>query len=253
MRKKVLITGGGKRIGAALVRAFAENGWQVCIHVNRSTAEAAGLIAQLPNPDWHSVTQCDFSLPENRQAWLKNLECFDLIIANASCYRLTGVNEEESPENRQRYWQVNYHAVLELIEFQQKNLPENRPASAIIMLDCDVLNPDGGIKEFTEVPPGVDSYLASRIALAHQLPGIARRYAPDLRINAIAPGPVLPPVNCATKGMTVILNKVPMHRPAAVEDIVSTALFLQKNTSMTGSIIAVDGGMHLGVKNPERL
>ena len=253
MRKKVLITGGGKRIGAALVRAFAEDDWQVCIHVNHSTAEAAELILQLKNPGLHTVTQCDFNLPEERKIWLKTLEKFDLIIANASCYRLTGANETETPENRQRYWQVNYHTVLELIEFQQQNLPANRPAAAIIMLDCDVLNDDGGIKEFTEPAPGIDSYLASRIALAHQLPALARKYAPALRINAIAPGPVLPPVNCVTKGMTVILNKVPMHQPVAVDDIVNTALFLQKNNSITGSIIAVDGGMHLGVENQERL
>ena len=248
MQKKVLITGGGKRIGAALAKAFAENDWQVCIHVNKSAAEASELISQFKNPDRHTITQCDFNLPGVRQEWLKNLGKFDLIIANASCYRLTKANETETLENRQRYWQVNYHTVLELIEFQKNNLPESSPASMIVMLDCDVLNADGGIKEFAEVPTGVDSYLASRIALANKLPVLARKYAPVLRINAIAPGPVLPPVDCAAKGMTVILNRVPMHQPVAVEDIVNTALFLQKNNSMTGSIIAVDGGMHLGVE-----
>ena len=248
MQKKVLITGGGKRIGAALAKAFAENDWQVCIHVNKSVAEASELISQLKNPAWHTITQCDFNLPGVRQEWLKNLGKFDLIIANASCYRLTKANETETLENRQRYWQVNYHTVLELIKFQKNNLPENSPASMIVMLDCDVLNADGGIKEFAEVPTGVDSYLASRIALANKLPALARKYAPALRINAIAPGPVLPPVDCATKGMTVILNKVPMHQPVAVADIINTALFLQKNSSVTGSIIAVDGGMHLGVE-----
>ena len=245
MLKKVLITGGGKRIGAALCRAFAEQDYQLFIHVNNSIAEARQLQNELKNPDWHQITQCDFNNPADRQNWLNTLPAFDLVIANASCYRLTGRGETETPENRQRYWQVNYHSALELIEFQQKNLPEDRPASFIILLDCDVLESDGGIKKFVEPPAGTDSYLASRIALANKMVELAKSAAPAQRINAIAPGPVLPPVDCATKGMTVILEKVPMHQPVGVNEIVNTAVFLAENPSLTGAIIPVDGGMHL--------
>ena len=245
MAKKVLITGGGKRIGAALCRAFAGKDYQVYIHVNNSAAEAEKLLCELKNPAWHQITRCDFSDQTARQNWLKTLPEFDLLIANASCYRLTKRGETESVENRQRYWQVNYRTTLELIEFQQKNLPENLPASAIIMLDCDVLESDGSIRKFVEPPVGVDSYLASRIALANQLPALAKKLAPALRLNAIAPGPVLPPVDCSTKGMTVILEKVPMNQPVGVNEIVNTAIFLAENPSLTGTIIPVDGGMHL--------
>ena len=52
-------------------------------------------------------------------------------------------------------------------------------------------------------------------------------------------------VDCATKGMTVILEKVPMHQPVGVNEIVNTAVFLAENPSLTGTIIPVDGGMHL--------
>lgn len=245
MPKRVLITGGGKRIGAALVKAFAENDWQVFIHVNNSVCEAEKLVTELKNPALHTITRCDFNDPTARQEWRQTLPVFDLVICNASCYRLTKRGEAESPENRQRYWQVNCCSTLELIDFQAKNLPENRPASVIVLLDCEVLKSDGGIKEFVEPPPGVDSYLASRIALTHELPELARKYAPKLRINAIAPGPVLPPVDCATKGMTVILDKVPMHQPVGVSEIVNTALYLAENPSITGAVIPVDGGMHL--------
>ena len=245
MLKKVLITGGGKRIGAALCRAFAEQNYQLFIHVNNSIAEAQQLKNELKNPDWHQITQCDFNNPSERQNWLNTLPAFDLVIANASCYRLTGRGETETLENRQRYWQVNYHSTLELIEFQQKNLPGARPANFIILLDCDVLESDGGIKKFIEPPAGTDSYLASRIALANKLQELAKSAAPAQRINAIAPGPVLPPVDCATKGMTVILEKVPMHQPVGVNEIVNTAVFLAENPSLTGTIIPVDGGMHL--------
>ena len=95
MQKKVLITGGGKRIGAALAKAFAENDWQVCIHVNKSAAEASELISQFKNPDRHTITQCDFNLPGVRQEWLKNLGKFDLIVSNPPY--ITSLDMEDLP------------------------------------------------------------------------------------------------------------------------------------------------------------
>ena len=253
MSCRVLVTGGGKRIGAALVRAFASEGCEVVIHANTSAAEAEILRQSLPDPEKHSVTVCDLSDPAARKVWIKSLPAFDLVINNASCYRLTKRGEKEKSADRERYWQVNYLAVLEIIEHQKKLLPAGAEAVCINLLDCDVLTPQHGIKPFAEPPPGVDSYLATRIKLAHKLQELAREYAPHLRITAIAPGPVLPPVDCPTPGMTVILDKVPLHRPVRVEDITATALYLWRNKSLTGTIVPVDGGMHLGVEKSSKM
>lgn len=253
MSRRVLITGGGKRIGAALVKAFADEGFDVFIHVNTSAAEAEALRQTLPNAEKHCVTVCDLSDPAKRKAWLETLPGFDLVINNASCYRLTKRGEKEKFSDRQRYWQVNYSAVLEIIEHQKKLLLSGGEAVCINFLDCDVLTPQSGIKPFAAPPPGVDSYLATRIKLAHKLQDLAREYAPDMRITAIAPGPVLPPVDCAAKGMMVILDKVPLHRPVRVEDITATALYIWHNKSLTGTIVPVDGGMHLGVEKPAQM
>jgi len=247
--KTVLITGGAKRIGAALVRAFAGRNWRVCIHCNQSRTEAESLLRSLDASRQHWISCCDLSDPVRRKAWLDGLPGFDLVINNASCYRLTPKDCREKASDRERYWQVNYHAPLEIIAHQQKHLAAGCRALAITLLDCDVLNPEQGIKEFTLPEDGVDSYLATRIALAHKLMQLARSCAPGLRIGAIAPGPVLPPVDCVTAGMTVILDKVPMHQVVGVQEIVNTALFLQDNPSLTGVIVPVDGGMHLGCEN----
>lgn len=253
MSKRVLITGGGKRIGAALVKAFAAEGFEVVIHANTSAAEAEKLRQSLPDAAQHSVTVCDLSDPAARKVWLDTMPAFDLVINNASCYRLTRRGEKEKAADRERYWQVNYLAILEIIEHQKKLLSSGSEAVCINFLDCDVLTPQHGIKAFAEPPPGVDSYLATRIKLAHRLQELAREYAPHLRITAIAPGPVLPPVDCATPGMTVILDKVPLHRPVRVEDITATALYLWHNKSLTGTIVPVDGGMHLGVEKSSKM
>ena len=241
MLNRVLITGGGKRIGAALVRAFAELDFEVYIHCHRSQKAAEELRSQLQDPDRHSIVNIDLSSAE-RSKYLSELPPMDLVINNASCYRLTKAGESESAQNRQLYWQVNYFAPLEVIQWQKNSHPGK--SLAITMLDCDVLDPAGGVKEFVEAPAGVDSYLSTRIKLARKLLELARSNAPQ-RIAAIAPGPVLPPVNCPTAGMTRILDRTVTKRPVGVNEIVNTALYLWQNPALTGVIIPVDGGMHL--------
>ena len=244
MKKSVLITGGGKRIGAALVRKFAELEFAVYIHVNQSRQAAEELRKELKNPACHHIVECDLSDPAARRNMIDTLPAMDLVINNASVYRLTPPGNRETAENRERYWQVNYNAPLEIITHQQ-TAARGRKTVAITVLDCDVLNPDGGIKIFEPVPEGVDSYLATRIALAHKIVELARTAAPLQRLAAIAPGPVLPPVNCTAKGMTIILERVVTGEPVGVQEVVNTAVFLWQNPSLTGVIIPVDGGMHL--------
>jgi len=242
--RRALITGGGRRIGAELVKRCAALGFEVHCHVWRSQAAAQELLAQLPGKN-HQLSCCDLSSPEDRQNWLKTLPGFDLVINNASCYRLTPAGGSEKASDRQRYWQVNYHAPLEIIAHQKNLLRHGRNALAITLLDCDVLEPDGGLKPYSEVPVGTDSYLATRIALAHKLLELSKEYAPALRLDAIAPGPVLPPVDCVGPGMTRILQKVPMQSSVGVEEIANAAEFFWRNPALTGVILPVDGGMHL--------
>ena len=243
---QVLITGGGRRIGAGLVKRCAESGFAVTIHVWRSMEEAAALKNTLPNADWHQISCCDLSDPTARKKWLDELGDFDLIINNASCYRLTAPGKAETAEDRQRYWQVNYLAPLEIIARQLQSLRDRKSAGLVInMLDSDILNANGGLKYAEEPPAGVDSYLYSRIMLGHMTQALAAEAAPYLRVVGIAPGPVLPPVNCTTGGMTKILDRVPMHQPVSVEEIANSMEFFWKNPSLTGVILPVDGGMHL--------
>lgn len=244
---RALVTGGARRIGAELVRRCAELDFAVTIHAWRSGNEAAELIKTLPNSKLHSVSCCDLSDPAARRKWLSELGHIDLVINNASCYRLTPAGEMESPENRQRYRQVNYLAPLEIINHQLGSVQQNKllPSIAINLLDCDVLDASGGIKPADEPPSGVDSYLYSRILLAYMTKKLAATAAPQLRINAIAPGPVLPPVNCTTGGMTRILDRVPLHRQVGVTEIADAVEFFYRNASLTGVILPIDGGMHL--------
>lgn len=245
-KPRALVTGGGKRIGAAIVRRLAELNFAVTIHVLNSRSEAGELIKTLPDSGQHSVTVADLSIPQERQQWLASLPGFDLAVNNASVYRLTAPGTEESARARERYWQTNYLAPLEITDhLLQKLSPSRQQALVVNLLDCDILTPDGGLKAAVEPPSGMDSYLYSRIMLGRMTKVLAAEKALALRINAIAPGPVLPPVNCSTPGMTRILDSVPLHRPAGVEEIADAVEFFWKNPSLTGVILPVDGGKHL--------
>ena len=203
------------------------------------------MLATLPEKSHARVTCCDLSDPAERKCWLATLPGFDLVINNASCYRLTAAGECECASIREHYWQVNYYAPLEIIQHQLTHLPPGASGVCVTLLDCDVLTGNGGLKECCEVPEGTDSYLSTRIALGHKLLHQSKEFAPHLRLNCIAPGPVLPPVNCTTPGMTRILERVPLRRSVGPEEIANAVEFFWRNTSLTGVILPVDGGMHL--------
>ncbi|MBE6370186.1 MAG: SDR family NAD(P)-dependent oxidoreductase [Lentisphaerae bacterium] len=243
---RALVTGGGKRIGAELVRKCAEMGFAVHIHVWQSQTEAAELKATLKNSHLHHVTLCNLENAQARAAWLKTLPAFDLIVNNASVYRLTPADGVETPEIRQRYWQVNTCAPLEIIQSQLHHPDRHdRPLLAVNLLDCEILTPHGAIRQYHEPAPGEDSYLSTRIYLAYALQDLALKHAPQLRVNSIAPGPVLPPVNCKTAGMTKILDRVPMKKPVHTSEITAALNLFWHNPSLTGVILPIDGGMHL--------
>ncbi len=244
-----LVTGGGRRIGATLVRRCAEMGFAVWIHARNSVAEAEALRTRLPHPERHCVTVCDLGDPAARTDWLATLPNFALVVNNASVYRLTATGEPETAEQRNRYWEVNFEAPLAIIQHQfdlQPTPSGGAAALAVNLLDADILNATGGLDAAHPVPAGADSYRATRAALGLATLRLGKMLAAKLRVNGIAPGPVLPPVDCPGPGMVKILAKVPTRHPVGVEEIAGALEFFWRTPSATGVILPVDGGMHLG-------
>lgn len=215
--KRVLITGGALRIGRAVCITFAEAGAQIIIHCNTSLAAAQELLNILPGTD-HQIQQCDLNSPDEL---LSRCGQIDILINNASVYRLENDSEE-------KYMQVNFHAPLSLMkQFTAQNLDE------------------GCIINFLDAMENESFYSKSKQALCAATLTAAVEYAPKIRVNAIAPGPVLPPVSHKGPGMREILKEVPMGRQIPLKDITDACLFLVQNDSLTGQIIYVDGGQHL--------
>ena len=223
--KHVVVTGGALRVGAAVVRAFAAAGARVTVHCRKSRAAAEKLAAEL-GPE-HRVVCADFSSGAAGAAelWSKLDAPVDVLVNNASCYRL-------SESERFLYDRVNCEAPLELMRrFAAQELAEG---AVVNFLDQAVLNP---------APAEEEKYLESRRRLARATVDFARRFAErNLRFNAVAPGPVLPPVGLENSKMEKTLQSVPLRRPVDVTDLAAAVLFLVVNSSITGAILPVDCG-----------
>lgn len=230
---RIFITGGAVRVGAAIARAFAQNGAKLIIHCNRSVREAEQLIAGFGGSGaGHSVVRCDLSEPGSAAELAPALRSANILINNASVFVRRTLLEESGTE-ADRQFRINYTAPVELMKLFAET--GSGPRLIINMLDQGILHPDA--TSF--------SYAVSKKALAAATEAAALQLAPGIRVNGIAPGPVLPPVELPLSKMEKTLKTVPLGRPVALEDLCSACLFLAQNDSITGEILYVDGGQSL--------
>jgi len=235
--KNVLITGGAVRVGAALCRAFMKAGANVMIHCRNSRAEAETLREKLLSE--YSVT-CeiivwDFSEPRSVNDFWENLPvCPDILINSASVFS-RAVLAEESLEDGMAQMNVNFWAPVEMMKQMYRRCSPAADPCVINMLDQAIVRASSD--SF--------SYSVSKKALAEAVKTAALQFAPRLRVNGICPGPVLPPKGLEHLGMKKTLSVLPLGKPAALDDICDTALFLARNGSMTGAFVFVDCGQSL--------
>ena len=229
--KKVLITGSAKRVGAALALAFARKGAKVLLHCNNSRAEAEEVLTALPGTG-HALLQADLSDASQVKQLFSAAGKTDILINNASLY-LTGVLTDETPAKDREQLEVNFWAPLELMRaFAKQDIAEG---CIINFVDQEVLKvPRNGI------------YSLSRRMLADATLELAAELGPEnIRVNAVAPGPVIPPVQFAANGMKKTLPTLPLRRKVELDDLVDAVLFLTGNDSVTGVTLPVDCGQHL--------
>ncbi|MFA7230051.1 MAG: SDR family oxidoreductase [Victivallaceae bacterium] len=231
--KTVLITGGAVRIGSEFCRAFASAGARVIIHCNASCVAAETLRMQLPFPENHKVVKCDFNSSAETELLFSRTGKVDILINNASIYRPSPLLEESAADIEQHF-KINCLAPVLLMK-QFAAQPGLKSGCVINILD----------QEIAGTVPASGGYALSKRALADATLKAALESAPRLRINAIAPGPVLAPPGKEHLGMEKTLKSVPLGRQVALCDLAAASIFLACNESITGQILFVDCGQHL--------
>ena len=236
--KVVLITGAARRVGAAIVRSLHGAGARIAIHHRGSGAEADALSAELnaTRPGSAILLQADLldtaKLPGLVEATLAAFGRLDILVNNASTFYPTPVGTITEGQ-----WDdllgTNLKAPLFL---SQAAAPALRASEGLILNIVDIhgLRPLKGFPVYSPAKAGL-------VMLTHAL---ARELAPQVRVNAIAPGPVLFPETGLTEDKKAdIIDRTLLKRRGSPQDIARAALFFAADAPyVTGQVLAIDGG-----------
>jgi len=243
--KVILITGGAKRVGAAICRLLHANGAQLMIHYRSSTSEARALQAELNLKRANSVAiiQGDLLnlavLPSMVQETVKHFGKLDVLINNASSYYATEIGEIDDDQ-----WEDLVGSNLKAPLFlSQAAAPELRKQHGCIIniTDMHVERPKKGYIVYSVAKAGLVTLTKS---LAHEL-------SPEVRVNAVAPGPVMWPEDNPQFDEVYrqrVISQTLLKRIGEPDDVAKAVKFLiQDAPFITGLVIAVDGGRSLNL------
>ncbi len=240
--KTVLVTGAARRVGAALARGFHAAGANVVLHYRSSAEDAAELAGELEAARHGSIAtvQCDL-LDISRftpliEATTGAFGQLDILVNNASSFYPTPMGEITEGQ-----WDdlvgSNLKAPLFLAQAAASAL---RVSHGLIINIADI----HGMRPLRHYPV----YSVAKAGLIMLTKALARELAPHVRVNAIAPGPVMWPEDGADKELQAkILERTLLRRAGSPEDVTRTALFFATEAPyVTGQIVAVDGGRSVG-------
>jgi NAD(P)-dependent dehydrogenase (short-subunit alcohol dehydrogenase family) len=238
--KSVLVTGAARRIGRAIALDLAKAGWTVAVHCNRSVEQAHAVVDEISALGGKAAVVCaDLAVEEGAEGLVAQaneaigpLSC---LVNNASVF------EKDTPETATReswesHMQVNLRAPFQLVQGFVRQRPADVEGNIINLIDQRVWN----------VTPFFTSYTVSKVALWGLTQNLALALAPSIRVNAIGPGPTLASTHQTAEQFERQWSVQPLARPVMPEEICRAVQFVLDAPSMTGQMIVLDGGQHLG-------
>jgi pteridine reductase len=240
--KAVLITGAARRLGAAIARGLHAEGARVCIHFHRSAREAEQLCDELNDLRAYSATRAGAdlldlkTLPGIVEHVTETFGRLDVLINNASTFYPTLV-DKALPAQWEDLIGSNVRAPFFLT---QAALPHLRRSQGLVVNIIDI----HGQRPLPMHP----IYSTAKAALAMLTRSLARELGPEVRVNGVAPGPILWPDRGISDALKEeIVAKTLLKRSGSPEDIVKAVVYFAKDAPyVTGQILAVDGGRSVG-------
>ncbi len=235
MKPVVLITGGGRRVGAGLCRYLAAQGYRIALHYHRSVTEAAEVRDELLaaghdvesfTADLGDVIQRDGLIPAVRAHFGQ----VDVLINCASLFKFDTLDTLTDD-----LWQKHLASNLTAPVFLAKALAQAGGKLVINILDQKVGNPN----------PDFFSYTAGKMGLAALTEPMAMALAPNVRVCGLSPGLVLPSGDQSQADFEAAARNTPLCLTCTIEDLGRAAVFMIETPSFTGQILTVDGGESL--------
>lgn len=246
-RGAVVVTGAARRIGREIARDLVAHGWPVVIHCHRSVRQAQELASEIEDGGGRAaVIEADLAdeaqtanFFDRASAAIGPIVC---LINNASVF------EYDTPMSATRetwdlHMEVNLRAPFTLIQSFVRQLPDEREGNVINIIDQRVWNPT----------PQFTSYTLSKAGLWALTKTLAQGLAPNVRVNAIGPGPTIRNIHQSAEAFEEEWSSVLLGRKVEIGEICDAVRFIIGARSMTGQMIALDSGQHLrwSVMTPE--
>ena len=234
-----LVTGGGQRLGRAIAEALAEAGFAVAIHCHASVAAAEAVAGGIrANGGRACVLQADLCdegavaqlIPDATAA----LGPVGVLVNNASTFERDEW-DDATRHSWDRHLEPNLRAPFVLIQAMARALPPGSEGAVVNMLDQRVWS----------LTPHFISYTVSKAALWALTQQMALALAPRIRVNAVGPGPALPSPRQDQAQFDRQCASVPLRRGTGPAEVAAAVLALLALPSVTGQMLALDGGQHL--------
>jgi NAD(P)-dependent dehydrogenase (short-subunit alcohol dehydrogenase family) len=234
-----LVTGAGLRLGRAIALDLAAQGWQVGVHYNSSDASAKELVRAIERSGGAAVAlRAEFTRQDDLLSLVprcaEQLGVPTLLVNNAARFEFDSIETLDWAE-----WQaeldVNLKAPIFLAQAFARTLPERASGSIINMIDQRVWR----------LTPEFFSYTVAKSALWTATRMLAQALAPRVRVNALGPGPVLPNRWQSKAEFERECRATPLGRGVTEGEVCTAIRFLLDAPSVTGQMIALDGGQHL--------
>ena len=242
--RKIIITGGATRIGAAIARKLSGPNIEILIHYNKSKLKAEKLKKELSNEGTKVyLVKGDLSKEKDVNKIVKfaksKLKYFDCLINNASLFENDKL-ENFTTDSWGQHLRTNLRTPALLSKEFAKNVRKGNN-NIINIIDQRVF----------KLTPYFFSYTISKTGLYTLTKTSAMSLAPNVRVNAIAPGPTIKNQRQSEKHFKKQYLATPLKRQVGVEQICNAVDFFIKNISITGQVLAIDSGQNLNWQTPD--
>ena len=242
--RKIIITGGATRMGAAIARKLSGPNKEILIHYNKSKLKAEKLKKELSNKGTKVyLVKGDLSKETDIKKIIKlaksKLKNFDCLVNNASLFENDKL-ENFSLDSWSKHLRTNLRAPALLTKEFAKNV-KGKNNNIINIIDQRVF----------KLTPYFFSYTLSKTGLYTLTKTSAMSLAPNIRVNAIAPGPTIKNQRQSEKHFKKQFMATPLKKQVNVNEICNAVDFFIKNTSITGQVLAIDSGQNLNWQTPD--
>ncbi len=234
-----LVTGAAQRVGAVIARRLAAAGYAVLVHYRGSADEAEKLVSEIAAAGGRAATvRADLTNRAERSRLVaeaaRPFGPLTVLINNASVYEPDSV-ETLDESLWDTHFALHVEAPLFLARDFAAQLPEGVEGNVINMIDARVLQP----------VPAFMSYHLSKTTLYEATKTLAQSLAPRIRVNGVGPGPTLPEHGQSEDAFKSISDRMLLGHGSPPDQIADASLYLLSARSVTGQMLAVDGGIHL--------